>query len=281
MKGAGEAGSPRIIGLMLVHNDDRFVGRALLNILEFCDQVIVLDHISTDRTPEILGKIAAAAGGKVELHRIENVAESHAFVLPFVGRPAWMLAVDGDELYDPVGLARLRPRLLSGEFRGYWRLYGHVLNATRLNAKKGTAKGHLSPPGHPMTKLYNMEAIESWVDAPQRLHGGTMTLRPRWNVRDGVYAFFHHVEWAESPFRCLHMVFVRRSSMRAPLFPRLSPADVIHAQVLGVDAWARAKVWAYHLWMAWRRKSGKDVAYRKGPQVELHASAFFSKGSPH
>ncbi len=277
MKNRAEIGvkeDRQILGLMLVRNDDRFVGQALRNVLDFCDNVIVLEHCSTDRTLEILTDIASTTGGKVEIHRIRDVAESHDFVLPWIGRPIWMLAVDGDEVYDPSGLVQLRRRIQQGEFDGYWRLYGHVLNVTRLNPQRGLARGHTSPPGHPMTKLYHLGAIQSWVGAPQRLHGGTMALKPEWDLKKGVYAFFHHVEWEESPFRCLHMVFVRRSSRQESFLPRLSPADVLQHKVLGVDIWARAKVWLYREWMLLRRKSGKDLAYRKGPLVEKETHPF-------
>ena len=270
----------RIYGLMLVRNDDRFAGQALRNVIHFCDRVIVLDHASTDRTLKILTEIAANADGKVEIHQICDVAESHDFVLPLIGQSVWMLAVDGDEVYDPSGLAHLRHRIQQGEFDGYWRLYGHVLNVIKLDHKKGLAWGYASPPSHPMTKLYHLKAIQSWEGAPQRLHGGTMTLKPEWHLKERVYAFFHHVEWAASPFRCLHMVFVRRSSNDHSLMPRLSPADVLHHQFLGVNRWARAKVWLYRGWMALRRKSGKDLAYRKGPRVERETCGFFSQEIP-
>ena len=271
-----ECNPKQIVGLMLVRNDDRFVGQALRNVVEFCDKVIVLENSSTDRTPEIVREIASSSDGKVEIHRILDVSESHAFVLPFVGKPVWMLAVDGDEVYDPSGLVQLRLRIQQGEYDGYWRLYGHVLNVSCLDRQRRKARGYDSPPGHPMTKLYNMEAIQSWEGAPQRLHGGTMTLKPEWNLKDGVYAFFHHVEWAESPFRCLHMVFVRRSSKQISALLRLCPADVIHQRFLGVNPWNRAKVWLHRGWMVLRRKTGKDLAYRRGPLVEREILSFFS-----
>ena len=67
---------------MLVRNDDRFVGQALRNVLGFCDKVLVLDHASTDHTLERVEEVALSFGKKIEIHRIADVVESHAFVLP-------------------------------------------------------------------------------------------------------------------------------------------------------------------------------------------------------
>ena len=269
----------QIIGLMLVRNDDRFVEQALRNVLGFCDKVLVLDHASTDHTLERVEKVAVSFGKQIEIHRIVDVEESHAFVLPFVGKPVWLLAVDGDEIYDPSGLARLRLCILRGEFDGFWRLYGHVLNVTHLDSERKQAKGYASPPGHSMTKLYNMEAIQSWVGAPQRLHGGTMVLKPQWDLKSGIHAFFHRTGWEESLFRCLHMVFVRRSSRQITTLVRLCPADLLHHRSLGVTPWERAKLLSYWVWIALRRKSGKDKVYRKGPLVERDAEPFFEDGN--
>lgn len=274
MNSSASFGPRRVIGLMLVKNEDRFVGQALRNVLGFCDRVIVLDNASRDRTPEIVADLAAKVRGKIEIHRIENVGESHAYVLPFLGSRSWMLAVDGDEIYDPQGLVRLRRRLLDGEFDSFWRLYGHVLNAAKWSATSNIAKGYASPPGHPMTKLYNLEAIRSWTGADQRLHGGRMELKDSWDEKKGVYAFFHHVEWDQSDFRCLHMVFVKRSSLQRGA-TKWSPADVQHRQSMGTTRWTRFKLRAYNAWIAMRRRTGKDIAYRKGPLVERSTDPFF------
>ena len=270
------AHEPRqLIGLMLVKNDDRYVEQALRNILDFCDRVIVLDNESQDRTSEILAGVAAQANGKIVVHRINNIAESHDFVVPFLGSRSWMLAVDGDEIYDPKGLVLLRHRIVSGEFDSYWRLYGHVLNVIKWNRKLNLAKGYASPPGHPMTKLYNLEAIQSWTDADQRLHGGSMVLKASWENKEGIYAFFHHMPWEESPFRCLHMVFVKRSSRQRWTTSKWSPADVLHRQQLGVTGWIRLKSLIYDAWIVVRHKTGKDMAYRRGPLIVRDTEPFF------
>ena len=42
----------RIIGVCLLRNEEHFVAWSLMNIAEFCDEIIVLDNKSNDRTPE-------------------------------------------------------------------------------------------------------------------------------------------------------------------------------------------------------------------------------------
>jgi len=271
----------QIIGLMLVRNEDRFIGQALANILDFCDRVIVLDNASTDRTPEILEKFRIVSKGKVEVSQIRDVGESHSFVVPFVGKPVWLLAVDGDEIYDPAGLMRLRSRLIEGEgeFDSYWRLYGPVLNVARLD-RKGMAHGYTSPPGHPMTKLYNMQAIERWDSGSERLHGGEMILKPGWDHREGIYAFWEHVDWEESPFRCLHVVFMRRTSRSLLSRLRLSATDVVRLSLAKGNVWTYTLTWIRYIKEALCCDEGKDKAYRRGPLVTRDASPFFAKVVP-
>ena len=40
----------QIIGSVQVRNEDIYVGQAVVNILGFCDKVIITDHQSTDHT---------------------------------------------------------------------------------------------------------------------------------------------------------------------------------------------------------------------------------------
>ena len=44
----------KIVGIVLVKNEDIYIERVLLNILEFCDEIIVADNISSDRTGSII-----------------------------------------------------------------------------------------------------------------------------------------------------------------------------------------------------------------------------------
>ena len=46
--------SLRIVGSVLVHNEDLFVEQAIRNVAAFCDRIHVVDHLSSDRTQAVL-----------------------------------------------------------------------------------------------------------------------------------------------------------------------------------------------------------------------------------
>jgi hypothetical protein len=73
----------------------------------------------------------------------------------------------------------------------------------------------MSPPSRSITKLYNYAAIEAWTgDGSERLHGGTIEFRPGYD-ESSVDNLGERLSWDESPLRCLHACFVRRSSRDA------------------------------------------------------------------
>ncbi|EDY19387.1 hypothetical protein CfE428DRAFT_3072 [Chthoniobacter flavus Ellin428] len=117
----------KIIGITLVRNEDIFVERAVRNVIDFCDRLIIADNYSTDETFEIVSKLAAEFPNKIELHRITDTRESHFLISGFAGSKTWIFAVDGDEVYDPVGLPRLREELLRGDYDDWWIVFGNVL----------------------------------------------------------------------------------------------------------------------------------------------------------
>lgn len=201
----------KIVGIVLVRNEDLFVGQAVKNIAAFCDSLIFCDHGSTDATAGILDDLARSLPNAT-LHRLGRPSESHDLIKPFAGTRTWVFGVDGDELYDPRCLAAFRPRLLAGEFDGIWRMKGNVLHCTALAADRSTATGHLAPPSRSITKLYNFGAIAAWEgDTVERLHGGTIRFQPGFD--DTMKRNFQELQgWNETPLRCLHTCFLPRSS---------------------------------------------------------------------
>lgn len=57
----------KFIALMPVRNEAWMVGLSLRVALLWCDEVVALDHASTDRTPEILAEIAAEHPGRLHI----------------------------------------------------------------------------------------------------------------------------------------------------------------------------------------------------------------------
>ena len=69
---------------------------------------------------------------KIHYNSVQHPSESHALIRPFAGSSTWVFGVDGDEIYEPDRLARLRQKIFSGDFDKYWMLLGNVLHATKL-----------------------------------------------------------------------------------------------------------------------------------------------------
>jgi glycosyltransferase involved in cell wall biosynthesis len=264
----------KIIGITLVRNEDVFVEQAVRNALDFCDRLIIADHYSTDKTYEIVSKLAAEFPDKIELRRITDTRESHFLINGFAGSRTWIFAVDGDEVYDPAGLARLREEVLAGKYDGWWILFGNVLNCTAVDAAAGTAAGYLAPPCRSMTKLFNFSLIESWDGAVTHvLANGTIKFKPGHDALQRLN-LHEQLSWDESHYRGLHPCFVPRSSRdgesgharpnvsenrRGGLIERFRK---IVNRLLGrpnVSEWKMEK-------------------YARGPLVTIDARAFFPKG---
>jgi glycosyltransferase involved in cell wall biosynthesis len=206
------AGVPRIVAVVLIRNEDLYIEAVIRNVLDFCDRIHVADHGSTDGTPGIVKRLAAEHP-KVEYRLVDHPSESHDMIAGYAGTPTWVMGVDGDEVYDPEGLGRLRLELLDGRYDGVFRLLGNVLNVRRLDSARQVAHGYLAPPCRSMVKLYNFNAIEAWPPpCPERLHGGVITYRPGYDEYSG-RALHHEFNWDRTPLRCLHLCFTRRSSL--------------------------------------------------------------------
>ena len=218
----------RIVGIFLVRDEDLYVEQAIRNVCGFCDELILVDNRSHDRTPEILTRLADELPVPVQLHFADHPALSHELILPFVGEDAWVFGVDGDELYDPAGLETFKPRLVAGEFDDAFQIRGNVLHCTSFDRDAGRAEGYLAPPSQSMTKLYNFRHLVSWDGYhAERLHGSNgLVFEPPYEYRR--YPLHEQYDWADSPFRCLHLCFVRRSSRetRVAEAGRESPTDM-------------------------------------------------------
>ena len=111
----------QLVAVVLLHNEDVFAERVIRNVAGFCDRVHVADHASTDRTWEIVSGLARELDN-VDARRISHAARSHDLVQPYVGTETWVLSPDGDELFDPAGLERMRAELEEGRYDEWFRL---------------------------------------------------------------------------------------------------------------------------------------------------------------
>lgn len=196
----------RIVGICLVRNEENFVLWALGNALDFCDELLVIDNLSMDRTYGLL-ETFAAAHRKIRLVRDANASGTNAYIQDYIGEDVWAFGVDGDEIYDRDGLARFRGRLLAGEFDGHWRLRPQWANATRIELGAGVADAY---PSATAGKLFNLSVLKSWRPDRERLHG-PFELKP--GVVKTEINFNRTTPWAECDFRCLHLCFFPRSGV--------------------------------------------------------------------
>lgn len=266
---------PAIVGIALLRNEDRFVEQAIRNTVDFCDLLIVADHCSTDGTRPILKRLAAEFTDKIQLVRIQDARESHFLINGYANSRTWGFAVDGDEIYDPAGLARFREELLSGKYDHMWQIFGNVLNCVSVNAGSNEAAGHLAPPCRSMTKLYNLNAIKSWDGAVTHVFAnGTIKFKPGYDASMRLN-LHEQVSWDEADFRCLHLCFMPRSSLDSnKAGARRNVSESLHS---GPVYWAKKLI-------SWLRRrpmqSGwKLEKYARGPVVTKDAGPFFPRNA--
>jgi hypothetical protein len=215
----------RIVGIGLFRDEDLFVERAVRNVFGFCDELILVDHRSRDGTPAILERVAAESPVPTSVHRVERASDSHDFVKGLAGQDLWAFGLDGDELYDPRGLERFRESLLAGEAADKWNIRASMLHCVELDEGRGLATGYLSPPAPSVSKMFNFRLIDAWDgDNPERLCDPSgLEFKP--GLEPEKYELNKTVAWEESPFRCLHVCFLRRSSRQAKAGPRMNVPD--------------------------------------------------------
>jgi hypothetical protein len=262
--------TPRVVGISLVRDEDLFVEQALRNVLDFCDELVLVDHRSRDGTHAILAALAAEHPERVRLYEVDDPAASHDLIAPLAGQEVWVLGVDGDELFDPEGLRAFRPRLLGGEFDDWWLIRSNALHTVELDEERRFARGYMSPPAPSMVKLHNFSLIESWNGRhPERLHG-TEGLRFKPGREGRKLELEKQVGWDESPLRCLHLCFVRRSTRERKAQARVNIPDLNAPRRLPRRLWYRTRVTLGREQSDWKLRH-----YRQGELVRVDASPFF------
>ena len=196
-----------IVGVMLIHNEDVWLDRAIKNIREFCDRIIVIDNRSTDGSIEIIRKSPAPIA--TIIHE-PDLRRTHEILHSYISTDAWIFGVDGDEIYDPSGLWNLRLAILSGELNNNFQIAGRYLHVTEITDHRAT--GYMGPPAHTPTKLYNFAALKAWPSDHEHsiFHARTREIKPGIKERDTRY---QRRPWDFCPLKCLHMRFLRRSSI--------------------------------------------------------------------
>jgi len=213
----------KIIGIILVKNEDIFIKNSIQNIIKFCDKIIILDNYSTDKTHEIIKNIKNKFPNKIEYSRIIKISQSHKYVESYANKKNWIFQVDGDEIFDEKRLLILKKDIKTNKYNNFWRLGGVSLNCTELDDK--FAKGFLSPPSKTKGVLFNFNAIKSWKNCRvERLHYGDIVFKNGFN-HNKIKILGNN--WENSNLRNLHFCFLKRSSKeKEDIVARNAPFEI-------------------------------------------------------
>ena len=209
----------KILGITLVKNEDLYIRQALLNSLDFCDEIIVLDNNSTDNTWDIVSQLSEEHS-HVSARRWADPMNSGIVLQPYVGKDYWVLGLDGDELYSPHDLAKLRSKILNGDYSNFSSIKGHAIHCVDIDLESKTVKGFTCPPSRTMTKLYNFSILSQWFQ-DERLHGPPPSFKAGYS--NEILRIDETISWNESFFKCVHAAFVPRSSRDIDGSPRFPP----------------------------------------------------------
>jgi hypothetical protein len=262
----------KIVGILLLKNEEIWIKNIIENIIEFCDKIIILDNNSTDMTWSIIKDIQKKMSGKIYSKKIKTIRESHSFISGYAGTDTWIFGVDGDELYDPIGLMKLKNELLEGRFNKVWNIKGNVLHCTRINETKKNAVGYMAPPSRSMTKLYNFNLIEKWDNCPERLHSGDLVKKRGVSLKTK-YLYKVH-EWGDAYFKCLHLCFIKRS--RKKINTNINPAEVmVFSEKLIYRILSKANInMLNELLISFQRSEYKTKEYSKGRAIKINIEEF-------
>ena len=89
---------------MITANEEKFIARALKNVLSYVDEMIVVDGGSTDKTVRIAEKL----GAKVIFNKWEENFAKQRNVSLRQATKDWILVIDADEIYETKLLQELQ-----------------------------------------------------------------------------------------------------------------------------------------------------------------------------
>ena len=158
-----------LTAVVLTRNEEAYIADCL-DTLEWCDEVIVLDSLSTDRTVEI----ARQHGAQAILRPFRDFPDQRNAALELINSD-WILFVDADERVSPQLAAEISQAVKAPEFNGYWipthnYLMGKlILHAglypdyhLRLFRKR---KGHYDP-AQKVHEYVCLDAAEGYLENP-------------------------------------------------------------------------------------------------------------------
>lgn len=266
----------------MIKNEDIYIEQAILNVVDFCDVIYLEDNESTDGTPAILERLADKFS-HIHVRTISDTKQSNEHLVQYFDTDTWVFAVDGDELYDPQGLKKLRMRLEAGDFNDWWMIYGNCFHIVQFDKETHSAKGYLSPPSKSMTKLYNFSLISDFPITDERLHGHPVFKHGSQDATSRKLDLASRHSWENAYFRCSHMAFVNRTSLpkseKRVFGLRLNPPQIYTLK----KTWRERGV-LYALprivklvFQLLTGRDGRTLHYRQGPQETIRIKEFLSR----
>jgi glycosyltransferase involved in cell wall biosynthesis len=145
--------SAKISGCIITYNEERNIERCINSLLPVCDEIVVLDSFSSDKTIQICEKL----GAKVFKNKFEGHIQQKNHALTKCLND-WVLSLDADECLTPVLQNSIRELILTDQvtafsvnrltnFAGQWIKHcgWYPDQKTRLFNKKYSSWGGRNP----------------------------------------------------------------------------------------------------------------------------------------
>lgn len=214
----------KVIGILLVKNEDINIFHCINSVIEFVDKLIILDNYSIDQTFNILKNFKKSFKNKIDLIRIKKISSSHKYIEKYAGKKIWIMKVDGDEVYDKKRLKKFKKKILANKLQKYWRIYGNSFNVFLINKRLKIASGFFSPPAKLSSDLFNFNAITKWSNCTiERLHYGKIIFKKNYNEKK----IYFNKNWIKSDFRSLHFCFAKRSTINTTDLVIKAPFEIV------------------------------------------------------
>jgi hypothetical protein len=213
----------RLIGMMPCRNEDWVLSLSARAALRWCDALAILDHVSTDRTPQIIDELRTEFPGRVhsfrtsdsEWHEMEHREALVQFARSYA--PTHLAIIDADEVLTGNLLESIRTTVEAMP-RGW------MLQLPGYNLRGGLDRYHANGIwGHRWFSV-------AYIDDPrlgwrgdrfhQREPGGAFALRWMQRVSQGHGGVMHLWGASERRLRAKHAAYKMIETLRWPNKPK-------------------------------------------------------------